>query len=75
MRSLLLTEDIDVAIFDAVNTLFDRVIAADVQYSQRQSFPICIPSSFHQFIFTFQITHRGYDCGQMGDKEGKKRKT
>lgn len=68
VRMHLLTEDIHMSIFDAVNTLFDRLIAADVQYSQKKSFPVRIPSSFHQLIFTFQITHRGYDCVQVEGK-------
>lgn len=53
------------SIFDAVNTLFDGVIVADVQYSQRKSFPISIPGCFHQLILTFQITHRCYDWEQV----------
>ena len=58
----LLTEDIHVSVFDAVNTLFDGLIGADVQDGQRKSFPVRVPGSFHQLIFTFQITHRCYDC-------------
>lgn len=65
----LLTEDIHVSIFDAVNTLCDGLIVADVQYSQRESFPVCITGSFHQLIFTFQVTHRRYDCEQVEKKE------
>ncbi len=66
---ILLTEDIHVSVFDAINTLFDGLIVADVQYSQRKSFPIRIPGSFHKLIFTFQITHRCYDCEQAENKE------
>ena len=53
------------SIFDAVDTLFDGVIVADVQHSQRKSFSVSIPGCFHQLILTFQITHGCYDCEQV----------
>lgn len=65
-RYILLTEDIHVSIFDAINTLLDRFITAHVQHSQKKGFPICIPSSFKQLVLAFQITHCCYDCKQNG---------
>lgn len=58
------TEDIHVSVLDSVDALFDRFIVADVQDSQRESFPIRITSSFHQLIFTLQITHCCYNWKQ-----------
>lgn len=57
------------SVFDAVDTLLDGLIAADVQYSQRKGFPICVPGSFHQLILAFQITHRRYDFEQVGKRK------
>lgn len=71
---VVLTEDVYVSIFDAVDTLFHRLVTADVQFSHKKSFAVQIPSSFHQIIFTFQVTHRSYYCRQHGDRKEKKDK-
>ena len=68
VHSVLLTKNIHMSILDAIDTLFDGLITADVEYSQRESLPIRVPGGFYQFVFTFQITHCGYDCGQLDDK-------
>lgn len=56
-----LTQYVYMSIFDAVDTLFDRFITADVQREQRQSLSIRVSSRFDQLILPLQIPHRSYD--------------
>lgn len=53
------------SVFDPVDALFDRLVVADVQDGQGESFPIRITSSFHQLVFSLQVTHCCYDCKWM----------
>lgn len=62
MRTFLLTEDVHVAIFDAVDALFHRLVAADIQNSQRKGVSVHVPRSFQQLVLAFQVPHRGDDC-------------
>lgn len=50
------------SIFDAVDALFDRLVAADIQNSQRKRVRVRVPHSFQQLVLTFQITHCCDDC-------------
>lgn len=50
------------SIFDAVDALFHRLVAADVQNSQRKGVPIRVACRFQQLVLTFQITHCCDDC-------------
>ncbi len=56
-----LTQYVYMSIFDAVDTLFDRFIAADVQREQRQSFTVRVSRCFNQLILPLQIPHCTYD--------------
>ncbi len=56
-----LTQYVYMSIFDVVDTLFDRFIAADVQRKQRQSFTVGVSRCFNQLILPLQIPHCTYD--------------
>lgn len=45
------------SVFDAIDALFHRLVAADVQNSQRKAASTRVPRSFQQLVLTFQVTH------------------